>query len=217
MSSAQTDISREPRGRGPSPDKTAQTRHAIVSAALDTFLERGFQATRMIDVAERAGVAKGTLYLYFADKQALFEGVLGEVIAAPVSIVRAVTPDEGESVRDFLVRTVVPLMRNMESSRRAAVLRLVIAEGARFPELAATYRRLAIEPLYALIRRLAQLAAERGEIASDALTRYPMLMLAPGLTASVWNGLFGLREPVDTGSVFEAYVDLVFGPSGGRH
>ena len=199
------------RGRGPSPDKTAQTRHAIVSAALDTFLERGFSATRMIDVAQRAGVAKGTLYLYFADKQALFEGVLGEVIAAPVASVRGVTPDEGESVRAFLLRAVVPLMRTMESSRRAAVLRLVIAEGPRFPELAATYRRLVIEPLNGLIRRLAQIALERGEIKSDALARFPMLMLAPGLTATVWNGLFGIREPVDPGAVFEAYIDLVFG------
>jgi len=199
------------RGRGPSPDKTAQTRHAIVSAALDTFLERGFSATRMIDVAQRAGVAKGTLYLYFADKQALFEGVLGEVIAAPVASVRGVTPDEGESVRAFLLRAVVPLMRTMESSRRAAVLRLVIAEGPRFPELAATYRRLVIEPLNGLIRRLAQIALERGEIKSDALARFPMLMLAPGLTATVWNGLFGIREPVDPGAVFETYIDLVFG------
>ena len=118
-----------PRGRGPSPHKTAQTRHAIVSAALETFLERGFSGTRMIDVAQRAGVAKGTLYLYFADKQALFEGVLGEVIAAPIAGVRVVAPGEGESVRAFLLRAVVPVLRTMESSRRAAVLRLVITEG----------------------------------------------------------------------------------------
>ena len=187
-----------------------QTRRAIVVAALDTFLERGFSATRMIDVAQRAGVAKGTLYLYFADKEALFEGVLGEVIAAPVASIRAVAPDDGETVRAFLIRAVVPLMRDMEGSRRAAVVRLVLAEGARFPALAATYRRLAIEPIIALIRRLAQQAYERGEITSDALARFPMLLMAPGLMATAWNGLFGLREPVDTGAVFEAFIDLVF-------
>ncbi len=187
-----------------------QTRRAIVVAALDTFLERGFSATRMIDVAQRAGVAKGTLYLYFADKEALFEGVLGEVIAAPVASIRAVAPDDGETVRAFLIRAVVPLMRDMEGSRRAAVVRLVLAEGARFPALAATYRRLAIEPIIALIRRLAQQAYERGEISSDALARFPMLLMAPGLMATAWNGLFGLREPVDTGAVFEAFIDLVF-------
>ena len=197
--------------RGPSPDKTARTRRAIAVAALDTFLERGFSATRMIDVAQRAGVAKGTLYLYFTDKEALFEGVLAEVIAAPMASVRQTEPDSGESVHHFLKRVVVPLMRDLEGSRRADVARLVIAEGARFPALAGTYRKLALDPLHAMIRKLAHLAIERGEIACDALSRHPILMLAPGLAATVWNGLFGLREPVDTGAVFSAWVDLVFG------
>ena len=208
MTSAQTDVIHP---RGPSPDKTTRTRRAIAVAALDTFLERGFSATRMIDVAQRAGVAKGTLYLYFADKEALFDGVLGEVIAVPIASVRATAPDEGESVRAFLKRVVVPLMRDLEGSRRADVARLVIAEGARFPALAATYRRHALEPLHAMIRRLGRLAVERGELSSDGFARFPMLMLAPGLTATVWNGLFGIREPIDTGAVFEAYLDLVFG------
>ncbi len=211
MTNPQTD-SPGPAGRprGPSPDKTARTRRAIAVAALDTFLERGFSATRMIDVAQRAGVAKGTLYLYFTDKEALFEGVLAEVIAAPVASVRQTEPDPGESVHDFLRRVVVPLMRDLEGSRRADVARLVIAEGAHFPALAATYRRLALDPVHLMIRRLGQIAVERGEISSDALVRFPLLMLAPGLAATAWNGLFGIREPVDTGAVFAAWVDLVF-------
>ncbi len=215
MTSPQTDSSDSGAGaarqRGPSPDKTARTRRAIAVAALDTFLERGFSATRMIDVAQRAGVAKGTLYLYFTDKEALFEGVLTEVIAAPIASVRQTEPEPGESVHGFLKRVVMPLMRDFEGSRRADVARLVIAEGAHFPALAATYRRLALDPLNAMIRRLAQIAVERGELSSDALARYPMLMLAPGLAATVWNGLFGIREPVDTGAVFSAWIDLVFG------
>src|SRR5579875_3793199 len=122
MTNPQTD-SPGPAGRprGPSPDKTARTRRAIAVAALDTFLERGFSATRMIDVAQRAGVAKGTLYLYFTDKEALFEGVLTEVIAAPIASVRETEPAPGESVHTFLRRVVVPLMRDFENSRRADV------------------------------------------------------------------------------------------------
>jgi AcrR family transcriptional regulator len=211
MTSPQTDsLEQTARPRGPSPDKTARTRRAIAVAALDTFLERGFSATRMIDVSQRAGVAKGTLYLYFTDKEALFEGVLTEVIAAPIASVRETEPAPGESVHSFLRRVVVPLMRDFENSRRADVARLVIAEGAHFPALAATYRRLALDPVHLMIRRLGQIAVERGEISSDALVRFPLLMLAPGLAATAWNGLFGIREPVDTGAVFAAWVDLVF-------
>ena len=95
MTSAQTDTGLPAHPRGPSPDKTTRTRRAIAVAALDTFLERGFSATRMIDVAQRAGVAKGTLYLYFADKEALFDGVLGEVIAVPIASVRATSARRG--------------------------------------------------------------------------------------------------------------------------
>lgn len=213
MSESLDPRSQDSRGRGPSPDKTARTRRAIVVAALDMFLERGFSETRMIDVAKRAGVAKGTLYIYFTDKEALFEGVLRDVIAAPISSVRATAPEPDESVRAFLARAALPLMRDMEGSRRAAVVRLIVAEGARFPALAEMYRRVALEPIIDLVRHLAQRAIARGEIVSDAFLRFPMLLFAPGLMATVWNGLYGSREPLDTGAVFEAYIDLIFKPS----
>lgn len=194
------------------PAKTHQTRRSIVDAALTIFLERGFSDTRMIDVANRAGVAKGTLYLYFTDKVALFEGVLQEVIAAPISHVSGLEPGADESVRSFLMRVVAPIMRDLERSRRASVMRLVVSEGARFPALADAYRRLAVDPLVDFLQSLAVRARDRGEISSDALLRFPLLMMAPGLVATVWNGLYGTTRPLATGSMFEAYVDLVFGP-----
>ena len=203
------------RSRGPSLAKTAQTRHGIVSAALNVFLERGFSGARMSDVAARAGVAKGTLYLYFADKEALFEGVLREVIAEPLSGLSAAAPRPDESVRAFLSRVVGPILRDMEGSRRAAVIRLVVSEGARFPAFAETYRRVVIEPAAAAIRRLAQRAVETGELRTDALVRFPQLLAAPVVLVTLWNGLFAADGPLDGEAVFEAYLDMVFGPGGG--
>jgi AcrR family transcriptional regulator len=204
------------RSRGPSPAKTAQTRRTITAAALDAFLERGFSGTRMSDVAGRAGIAKGTLYLYFADKEALFEGVLREVIAEPLSGLGGGAPRPGESARAFLSRVVGPILRDMERSRRAAVIRLVVSEGARFPVLAETYRRVVIDPAAAAIRQLARRAMETGELRTDALVRFPQLLAAPGVLVTLWNGLFaedGGR--LDGEAVFEAYLDMVFG-AGGR-
>ncbi len=200
------------RVRGPSPGKTAQTRKLIVAAALDTFVDQGFHPTRMIDVAERAGVAKGTLYLYFADKEALFEGVLGDVVADLVSNMGESAPGPDESVRAFLARVVLPVLRTMESSRRAHFIRLVVTEGARFPALANSYRRIFLDPVSELIRKLARRALASGELTSDALLRFPLLLVAPGLLANVWNGHFGRDQPLDGGAMFEAYLDLVFGP-----
>jgi AcrR family transcriptional regulator len=203
------------RSRGPSPAKTAQTRRGIIAAALDAFLERGFSGTRMSDVAARAGVAKGTLYLYFADKEALFEGVLREVIAEPLSGLSGAAPRPGESVRAFLSRVVGPVLRDMERSKRAPVIRLVVAEGARFPVLAQTYRRVVIEPAAAAIRQLARRAVEAGELRTDALVRFPQLLAAPAVLVTLWNGLFGADGPLDGEAVFEAYLDMVFGAEGG--
>ena len=203
------------RARAPSFAKTAQTRQRIVAAALDSFLGCGFATTRMIDVAERAGVGKGTIYLYFADKAALFEGVLRAVIAAPLAGLSGAAPARGEPVRDFLGRVVGPILRDMESSRRGPVVRLVITEAARFPELAEAYRRIVIDPGAAAIRALAQRAVEAGELRSDGLVRFPQLLAAPGIMLTLWNGLFAGDEPLDGEAVFAAWLDLVFGPRSG--
>ena len=104
------------RGRGPSPHKTAQTRQAVARAALELFIEQGYRGTPMSDVAERAGVAKGTVYRYFADKQALFAGVISDVLDDRVAALRAAEPGEGESLRNFLSRVVTPLLATVEGS-----------------------------------------------------------------------------------------------------
>src|SRR5206468_6187946 len=144
-------------------DRVAQTRQQILRAALDSFLEQGFEGTRMADVAARAGLAKGTLYLHFADKAALFEFVLRELVSAPIARFAAEPAPDGEPVRAFLERLFLPLMRDVEESGRGAVLRLIITEGVRSPELAAMHRRLVIEPAMGAVRRKVEDAVARGD------------------------------------------------------
>ena len=197
------------RARGPSPARTARTREGIVAAALDTFLEQGFEGTRMIDVAQRAGVAKGTLYLHFTDKEALFEGVLRQVIEAPLAGLAGLTRADGEPLRAFLSRVGRLMLEDMESSRRGPVIRLVVAEAARFPALAAMYRRMVIEPATAAIAELAREARAAGELRGDALERFPQLLAAPVVLATLWNGLFGPDEPWDAVAMFDAHLDMI--------
>lgn len=203
-------ITSRPGGRGPSLEKTAQTRRAIVAAALDMFLERGFSGTRMIDVAERGGIAKGTLYLYFEDKDALFEGVLSEVIGNRVTEISALQLRPKESARAFLERTILPMLRTLETSRWASVIRIVITEGEHFPALAATYRRLVLDPATAMIRDFASRAVSNGEMQSNALIQFPLMLVAPAVVATLWNGLFGAEDPMDAAAAFEAFLDLAF-------
>lgn len=199
------------RGRGPSSAKTAATREALTAAGLAAFLENGFSGTRMSDVAERAGVAKGTAYLHFEDKAALFTEVL-RVFVRDAAGGRAIgRPHPGETTHAFLRRTLLPVVRDVQANDRFRVLYLVIAEGPRFPELAEIYRAVAIDPVLRLVRIYAKRAERRGELCPDTISRLPVLLIAPVILGAVWNNLFGRDDPLDVAAMLESYLLLVFG------
>lgn len=201
------------KGRGPSPAKTAATRQALAVAGLSVFLEHGFAGTRMNDVAQRAGLAKGTAYLHFTDKAALFAEVLRSFVRNAAGGKTIGRPRLGEATPDFLRRAFLPILGDIQASDRFRVLYLVIAEGARFPELASVYRAVAIDPVLRLVRIYAARAERRGEIRSDAITRLPVLLAAPVVLGAVWNNLFDQDNQLDVAKLFDSYLELVFSDS----
>ena len=205
---------RKPRTRGPSPEKTMRTRKAIIQAAMAEFLESGFAEATMAAIAGRAGLAKGTLYLYFATKEALFAGIVQDLVTNPLLDAEQQPIRPGERVADHCRRTLLPVMRRIEPEGRAAVARLVIAEGAKFPFLTEIYRREVYGPFMAHIRKLAEIALARGEIVDDALVRQPQLLAAPLWIAMIHNGVLDRDHPLDTGALFEAQIALCFGAAG---
>ncbi len=199
------------RTRGPSVEKTAQTRRAIISAALAEFLEKGFANATMEAVARRADVAKGTPYRYFPTKEALFEGVVRQEIAGALVEVNAANRAPGEKVGAFLRRTMLPAMRVVESQGRGAIARLVLTEGVRFPALVEIYRREMFDPLLDELRELVKAARDEGELASEAPVRRPELLIAPIWYGIIQNGLLDRSQPIDIGDLFEANLDIFFG------
>jgi len=102
-------------------------------------------------------------------------------------------------------------VREIFGTRRKDVIRLIIAEGARFPKLAEFYYHEVIERVVAAMRALMTRAVARGELAHDALARFPQLLVAPALVAVVWSGLFDRFEPLDVRALLRAHIDLLFG------
>ncbi|MFZ2868780.1 TetR/AcrR family transcriptional regulator [Zavarzinia sp.] len=198
------------RRRGPSPEKTARTRAAIVEAAMAEFLERGYSASTMAGVARRAGIAKGTIYLYFPTKEALFAGIVRDIVTNPLREAEEQEIGPDETVADYFRRTLVPVMRRIESGGRAAVARLILAEGARIPVLAEVYRQDVFLPLIEHIRLHAARAVKRGEAGGEILARHPHLLLAPLWVGMVNNGVIAPQHPVDIGALFEASLSLIF-------
>jgi AcrR family transcriptional regulator len=188
--------------------RAAERRDAILAAALDEFAARGFAAARLDDVARRAGVAKGTIYLHFADKEALFEELIrieiGPIVAALEQA--SLTDISLRQVTDQLIEVFV---RGIFETRRKDVIRLVITEGPRFPKLAEFYYREVISRVLVIIRAMLRRAFERGELKTDALVRYPQLLAAPGIVAIIWSGLFDRFEPVDIRGMMRAHFDVL--------
>ncbi len=183
---------------------------AILKAALQEFTRNGFAAARMDDIARRAGVAKGTIYLRFKDKEALFEAIVREEISPLVNTAAMTTLRPGESVRALLERAIMPLLRQSGRSRRTAVLRLLISEAPRFPRLAEVYFRTIVEPGLKVFGRLARDAFETGELSHIAPVRYPQLLLAPAILGLLWSGLFDRFCPLDSEAMLRAHFDQLF-------
>lgn len=200
--------------KGAREERKIERREAILSAALEEFAARGFAATRLDDVAQRAGVAKGTIYLYFRDKESLFQELVRTMLGPMVGAVEA-APLADLPVRVVAERIVDMFVREIYGTRRKDVLRLIIAEGPRFPKLAEFYYREVIGRVLPAMRALLTRAVERGELRGDALARFPQLLIAPALVAIVWNGLFDKFSPLDVRELMRAHLDLIFGAGRG--
>jgi AcrR family transcriptional regulator len=191
-------------------ERSAARREVILAAALDEFSQRGFEAARLDDVARRAGVAKGTIYLYFRDKESLFQELIRTMLTPLVGTIEALGAADlpmselAQHIADLFVREVY-------ETRRKDVIRLMITEGRRFPKLAEFYYREVLSRIIAAVRALLRRAAERGE-APPALVDFPQIIAAPGLVAIIWSSLFERFEPLDVRKMMKTHLELLFAP-----
>jgi AcrR family transcriptional regulator len=193
--------------------KAAARREAILEAALEEFCEKGFAATRVEDVAARAGVAKGTIYLNFKDKQALFEDLVRSRLGGHLTRLETVHLDSGLGMRNTVEALVLPLIEAARAGRLGELMRLMLAESGRFPALAEFYYREVVARAMDAIRRLAREAIQRGELPGDQLLRFPQIIGAPIVVTLLWNTLFDKFAPLDSRGLLQAYLDVVFGAS----
>ena len=189
---------------------------AILDAALDVFAEKGFAASRLDDVAARAGIAKGTIYLYFASKEALFEGLIRSSIVLPIEAVRHELLSRDLPAEASLRFLFAWMRRELLGTRRKEIVRLVLSEAGRFPALAEFYHREVVSRGMGLFREIAERAAARGEFSGDELARFPQLVIAPGLVAILWTWLFDRFEPLDVAGLLDAHLAVLMRALKGR-
>ena len=193
--------------------RSAARKEAILAAALEEFSASGFAAARLEDVAKRAGVAKGTIYLYFADKEALFQELARSMLSPLVGHIEtfATADVPFRMLADNLVDVIV---REVLGTARKDIIRLIISEGTRFPTLAEFYHREVLSKVIVALRQVLQRAVDRGELRHKALIEFPQLLAAPLLVAIVWNSVFGALSPLDARAMLKAHIDILLDRGG---
>jgi AcrR family transcriptional regulator len=187
----------------------AERKQAILEAALAVFAERGFEAARLEDIAARAGVAKGTLYLYFKDKETLFEELLRGAVSPILAGVSALAEAPDMPFAEALDTLYGFFQQEVLATDRKHLLRLVLTEGPRFPRIAEAHYRNVVSRMLPLIQKIAQRAADRGELASDAVVRFPQLVAEPIVTTIIWDALFSKIKPLDVTGFLQAHRDIL--------
>ena len=182
----------------------------IVAAALRLFTERGYAATRLEDVAAAAEISKGTLYLYFANKEELFKAVVRETVLPNLDRAATIAAEHEGSASDLLRK----LMRHfgaMLETEMAAIPKLVIAEAGNFPALARFYAEVVVSRGVALLAGIIERGVRSGEFrAVDVGATVPSI-LAPFLMMALWKHSLAPHAKLrfDARAVLEGHAELV--------
>lgn len=158
----------------------------LISAALELFAQRGFAGTRLEEVAARAGVSKATVYLYFKNKEDLFEAVVREAITPSLDQAEELLEAFQGPTADLL-RTLVALFERKLEGPMPALIKLIVAESGNFPKLAQLWVDLAPRRGLPLVRRILQRGIDRGELRAFDTQRVAPLVVAPILLLALWK------------------------------
>ena len=182
----------------------------LLAAALGQFVERGFAATRLEDVARRAGVSKGTLYLYFANKEELFKAVVRENIVHAIGAAEQEVANHSGSSADLLRLILMNWWEQLGATELAGITKLMMAEANNFPDLAKFYDEEVISRGNALISSVLTRGMQRGEFRPLDPLVMTRVLTAPVLMLMMWTNDFLPCDagPLDPVAYMNAFIDV---------
>ena len=168
----------------------ARRKHArpeeITAAALEQFVERGYAGTRLEDVAARAGISKGTLYLYFENKEELFKAVVREGLVSPIAEIRGIVDQFEGSTFDLLRMMLFGWWERVGATRVSGIPKLIFAEAGNFPELARFYVAEVVDPGHEVIKAIVKRGIARGEFRDLDADYAAQMIAAPMIFITMW-------------------------------
>lgn len=190
----------------------------LLEAALAEFVARGYAATRLEEVARRAGVSKGTLYLYFENKAELFKAVVRNSLLSNLDEAEAVIAGFQGGSRELLAYLLTEFTRRISDSPLSGIPKLVLAEAGNFPEIAVFYYEEVVSRGRRLVQGVLQRGMDRGEFRHLDLEYAWRVVIAPVVLGILWKHTFAVLEP--GGFEFErhlrSHLDLLLDGLGPR-
>ncbi len=185
----------------------------LLAAALDLFVEKGFAGTRAEEVALRAGVSKGTLFLYFSSKEELFKAVVSEYIGSHLRAGFEALAVRQEPSAELLAFCITQWWERYGATKASGITKLMMSEAANFPELAAFYRQEVIMPGRALIRGVLQRGVDSGEFVIEDIDNAVYTVLAPLMFLILWRHSLGPCLPstqqIDPAQFLKSQIDIL--------
>ena len=184
-------------------------RVAIIEAALEEFTNQGFTATKLEDVAVRAGIGKGTIYLYFNSKEELFEEVVRRTLLPEHRLGPNFVADFEGTTAELLTNHFRFMYSFMQHEKVPPVIAMVLGELVRFPQLSQFFYDEMISQSHAMLQSIIARGVKSGEFRSSASDMHHQLLIAPALLGVIWNLQFRKQAPLDLQVYSEMHIDFI--------
>lgn len=184
----------------------------ILASALESFVERGYESTRLEDVARHAGCTKGTIFLYYAGKAELFKAAVREAMLPMIEAAEQKVESHRGSSRELLESLLRQRWEVMTQTRLSGLPKLMFSEASKFPELARFYHDEVIHRSHSLLTRVLEQGVANGEFRAMDTANMARLAIAPIMMAAVWRHSFAavVEPPIDPEKYFATHTEQFF-------
>ena len=184
-------------------------RNAIIDAGFQEFAVQGFTAAKLDDVAVRAGIGKGTIYLYFDSKEALFEEVVRKNLFPLRDEARHFADEFQGSASELLTIHLQRMYETLHKDKMPQLVAMIMGETARFPSLSEFFFNEMIESHQDVLRSIIQRGVNSGEFRESALTDYTQILIAPAMISATWRLQFEKHSPLNIEEYSKIHIDFV--------
>ena len=181
----------------------------IIAASMVEFRDHGFERARLDRIAKSAGIAKGTIYLYFESKEVLFEEAVRTYILSSIDAADENMKGFDGPTSELIERLLRIFYEKLAAGHAQTVMRILVSEGDRFPDLSKRYHDIVIKRGLTVLTAIIQRGIDRGDVKEGPMTETPELLIAPSMFFVVHQMVFSQHHPLDLDDFFRGHVDML--------